>query len=82
MSTSFKMPPSGVQREAPEISKCAGSKPRRYTSDAERLHLTGSFGSKRYAFEELIAEISAAYLCASLGITPTVRLADYIGSWL
>src|SRR5271167_4742046 len=28
------------------------------------------------------AEISAAYLCASLGITPTVRHADYIGSWL
>ena len=44
--------------------------------------LTGSFGSKKYAFEELIAEISAAYLCASLGITPTVRHADYIGSWL
>jgi antirestriction protein ArdC len=44
--------------------------------------LTGSFGSKKYAFEELIAEISAAYLCASLSITPTVRHADYIGSWL
>ena len=27
-------------------------------------------------------EISAAYLCASLSITPTVRHADYIGSWL
>src|SRR5665213_3129540 len=44
--------------------------------------LTGSFGSKKYVFEELIAEISAAYLCASLGITPTVRHAEYIGSWL
>jgi antirestriction protein ArdC len=44
--------------------------------------LTGFFGSKKYAFEELIAEISAAYLCASLGITPTVRHADYIASWL
>ena len=44
--------------------------------------LTGSFGSKKYAFEELIAEISAAYLCASLRITPTVRHADYIASWL
>jgi antirestriction protein ArdC len=29
-----------------------------------------------------VAEISAAYLCASLNITPTVRHADYIGSWL
>jgi len=44
--------------------------------------LSGTFGSKKYAFEELIAEISAAYLCTSLGITPTVRHADYIGSWL
>ncbi|MCZ4288426.1 ArdC family protein [Hoeflea alexandrii] len=44
--------------------------------------MTGSFGSKRYAFEELIAEINAAFCCASLGITPTVRHADYIGSWL
>ena len=44
--------------------------------------VTGSFGSKKYAFEELIAEINAAFCCASLGITPTVRHADYIGSWL
>jgi antirestriction protein ArdC len=44
--------------------------------------LTGSFGSKKYAFEELIAEISAAYLCATLAIEPTVRHADYIGSWI
>lgn len=44
--------------------------------------LSGSFGSKKYAFEELIAEINAAFCCASLGIVPTVRHADYIGSWL
>jgi antirestriction protein ArdC len=44
--------------------------------------MTGSFGSRKYAFEEIVAEISAAVCCASLGITPTVRHADYIGSWL
>jgi antirestriction protein ArdC len=44
--------------------------------------MSGSYGTKKYAFEELIAEISAAYTCASLGIVPTVRHADYIGSWL
>ncbi|RJE87163.1 ArdC family protein [Paracoccus onubensis] len=44
--------------------------------------LTGSFGSKTYAFEELVAEMNAAFCCASLGIVPTVRHADYIGSWL
>jgi antirestriction protein ArdC len=30
----------------------------------------------------LIAELCAAFSCASLGIVPTVRHADYIGSWL
>lgn len=44
--------------------------------------LSGSFGSKKYAFEELIAEINAAFCCASLGIVPTVRHADYIAAWL
>jgi antirestriction protein ArdC len=44
--------------------------------------LSGSFGSKKYAFEELIAEMNAAFCCASLGIVPSVRHADYIGSWL
>jgi len=44
--------------------------------------LSGSFGTKKYAFEELVAEINAAFCCASIGIVPTVRHADYIGSWL
>lgn len=26
--------------------------------------------------------MAGAFVCASLGITPTVRHADYIGSWL
>ena len=42
----------------------------------------GSYGTKKYAFEELVAELSSAFSCASLGIVPTVRHADYIGSWL
>jgi len=44
--------------------------------------LSGTYGTKKYAFEELIAELGAAFSCASLGIVPTVRHADYIGSWL
>ena len=44
--------------------------------------LSGSFGTRKYAFEELVAEMSSAFCCASLGIVPTVRHADYIGSWL
>ena len=44
--------------------------------------LTNAFGSKDYAREELIAEMGSAFLCAALGIVPTARHADYLGSWL
>jgi antirestriction protein ArdC len=43
---------------------------------------SGAFGSAAYAREELVAEMASAFLCASLSIRPTVRHADYIGSWL
>jgi Antirestriction protein len=54
------------------------------TGHASRLgrDFSGSFGTKKYAFEELIAEISSAFCCASLGIVPTLRHADYVGAWL
>ena len=44
--------------------------------------LSGTFGSKLYGQEELCAEMSSAFVCASLGIVPTVRHADYLGAWL
>lgn len=43
---------------------------------------SGGFGSAAYAREELVAEMASAFTCASLSIRPTVRHADYIGSWL
>ena len=46
--------------------------------------LEGRFGSEAYAIEELIAELSAAFLSAELGLTPEPRIdhARYISSWL
>ena len=44
--------------------------------------MSGRFGSAQYAREELIAEMTAAFICAALGIHPTVRHSDYIGAWL
>ena len=42
------------------------------------------FGSHAYAAEELVAEIGAAFLCAELGITQSVRPdhAQYLANWL
>jgi antirestriction protein ArdC len=55
-----------------------------WTAHASRLDrdLKGVFGSPSYAKEELVAEMTSAFICASLGIVPTVRHADYLGSWL
>jgi len=52
-----------------------------HTSRLDR-NLKGQKGTKLYAKEELCAEMTTAFICAALGITPTVRHADYIGSWL
>jgi antirestriction protein ArdC len=40
------------------------------------------FGSEDYFREELCAELASAFLCAELGIVPTVRHADYISAWI
>jgi antirestriction protein ArdC len=42
------------------------------------------FGDDAYACEELVAEISSAYLCAELGISPQPRAdhASYLSHWL
>lgn len=55
-----------------------------WTGHASRFNreLTTKFASDGYAREELVAELATAFVCASLGIVPTVRHADYIGNWL
>lgn len=46
--------------------------------------LRNSFGTKDYAREELVAELTAAFLCATLGISAEPRddHAEYLASWL
>lgn len=61
-----------------ELTHWAGAEHRLNRKFGER------FGDKDYAFEELVAELSAAFLCAELGITNTPRAdhAQYCASWL
>lgn len=40
------------------------------------------FGDQQYAAEELVAELTSAYLCAEMGIDGDIRHAGYIDSWL
>ncbi|HEY9762385.1 MAG TPA: zincin-like metallopeptidase domain-containing protein [Trichocoleus sp.] len=56
-----------------------------WTAHADRLNrpLNGKFGSQAYAFEELIAEISAAFICNELSIKCELEHhASYLSSWI
>ena len=55
-----------------------------WTAHPSRLarDLGNRFGSSAYAREELIAELTSAFLCAHLTIVPQVRHADYLAHWL
>jgi antirestriction protein ArdC len=57
-----------------------------WTGAPKRLNrdLSHRFGSEAYAMEELIAELGAAFLCASLGLslTPRPDHAGYAANWL
>lgn len=57
-----------------------------WTGAAERLDRVKGvrFGDPLYAFEELVAELGAAFLCADLGISvePRVDHAQYLTSWI
>lgn len=44
--------------------------------------LKGKYGNPSYAFEELVAEMGAAFLCNDHGIQGELRHAGYIQSWL
>ena len=47
-----------------------------------KRELGNRFGTKAYAAEELIAELTAAFLCAHLGVEGQLRHADYIATWI
>ena len=55
-----------------------------FSGHPKRLNrdLTGRFGSRSYAAEELIAELGAAFLCSFLQVKGELRHASYISSWL
>ena len=56
------------------------------TANKNRLDrdLSGRFGDRSYAFEELVAELGSAMICGTLGIEqrPREDHAQYIKSWL
>lgn len=43
---------------------------------------SGRFGTQSYAAEELVAELTSAFLCAEFSIDGQLQHADYIGNWI
>ena len=56
----------------------------KHSSRLDRDFGRKSWGDEGYAREELVAELSSAFLCADLGLMPEVRddHASYIATWL
>lgn len=82
----IRLPPPGAFRDPESYAA---------TKAHELIHWTGHgsrcarefgkrFGDRAYAFEELVAELGAAFLCADLGITPEIREdhGAYLAHWL
>ena len=85
--------PSADLIRMPELSTFADKANYYATAFHELVHWTGSdkrldrvfgqrFGDSAYAFEELVAELGAAMLCADHQIKGDLRHAGYIGHWL
>lgn len=57
------------------------------TGHKDRLNREGvskanKFGTEKYAFEELIAELTSAFTCAHVGISNISQNAAYINAWI
>ncbi|WP_418128110.1 ArdC family protein [Variovorax sp. KK3] len=82
----IQLPPLQAFRDAESYTAIKAHEFIHWTGHHSRMHreFGKRFGDKAYAFEELVAELGAAFLCATLGITPEPRddHAAYLASWL
>lgn len=78
------MPPAGAFRNAESFYATELHELGHWSGHNSRLDrdLSGRFRTRAYAAEELIAELTAAFLCAQLNITGELRHAGYIGDWI
>jgi antirestriction protein ArdC len=83
------LPPRELFTSTEEIYACLFHEESHAAGAPKRLNRksiteAAPFGSPTYSFEELVAECSAAYLCAEAGISPAVleNQAAYIQGWL
>jgi antirestriction protein ArdC len=83
----IQMPAIEAFRDAESFYATLAHESAHWTKHSSRLDRDfgrKSLGDEGYAREELVAELSSAFLCADLGLTPEVRddHASYIATWL
>lgn len=80
------LPELGQFDDAPAYYSTRAHESAHWTGHGSRLgrDMSGKFGSDAYAMEELVAELSAAFTCARLGLSmaPRPDHAAYLASWL
>jgi antirestriction protein ArdC len=82
-----RMPPFETFRDSESHAATVAHELTHWTRHPSRLDRDlgrKRFGDEGYAFEELVAELGSAFLCADLQITPEIREdhAAYIHEWL
>jgi antirestriction protein ArdC len=81
-----QMPPFEAFRDADSYYATLAHECTHWTGHASRLERVFGkrFGDDAYAAEELVAELGAAFVCASLELTPELRAdhASYLDHWL
>ena len=70
----------GINRSAALWVLCRHRHKAHWTGHERRLNR--SFAKAHYAYEELVAEMTSAFLCAHVGIENTRDSAAYLGSWM
>lgn len=83
----IQMPPFEAFRDAESYYAVILHELTHWTKHESRLNRDmgrKKWGDEGYAMEELVAELGAAFMCASIGLTPEPRddHASYIASWL
>jgi antirestriction protein ArdC len=82
----IRMPDFGRFKTAVDYYATLAHEHVHFTRHPSRLHrdFSGRFADAAYAFEELVAELGAAFLSAELGLSvePREDQAVYIKSWL
>ena len=82
----IQLPPLQAFRDAESYTATKAHELIHWTGHTTRMarEFGKRFADKAYAFEELVAELGSAFLCAGLGVTPEPREdhAAYLASWL